>query len=160
MYQVTRLRAVIAAACGIALAMATLIGGAQPPPPAQSGTGSQAGSVQTSPANAVTSACQNGPPVSSLPAANFKETGIPPTPGFDPYTASESELMTHGYPLRPSTEPGLAAWKTAISNMVHYIPPDPIPSSQVVCPLSSGATTSTPSAPSPTSTPATITGGP
>lgn len=55
----------------------------------------------------------------------------PPQSGFDPYTASEAELLAHGYPFRPAAGPGLAAWKTAISRATHHVPPNPTPS--LVC---------------------------
>jgi hypothetical protein len=61
---------------------------------------------------------------------------IPSTPGFDPTTASNQELIAHGYPPRPdrNTDPaGFDVWHRAIS--ARRIMPDFKPGRKVEAPL-------------------------
>jgi hypothetical protein len=51
--------------------------------------------------------------------------------GFNPFTATNTQLLANGLPPRPpGSNPGATAtWETAIKHAKHYSAPDPIPSS-------------------------------
>jgi hypothetical protein len=68
------------------------------------------------------------PPCNVAPAPNCLIATHPPTPGFDPLTATNAELVANGFPQRPnSLDPAvLAAWRNTVSHATHYVDPHPI----------------------------------
>jgi hypothetical protein len=53
-----------------------------------------------------------------------------PPHGFDPVTATASQLRTYGFPPRPSGSPkALAAWTEVFKHFLHYVSPKPVCSS-------------------------------
>lgn len=53
----------------------------------------------------------------------------PPQKGFDPLTATDAQLLKHGFPRRPTSPLALKAWKNAMAHATHYVAPDPCYSS-------------------------------
>lgn len=44
---------------------------------------------------------------------------------FDPLTATDAQLLAHGFPRRPTSPLALRAWKNAMSHATHYVAPNP-----------------------------------
>jgi hypothetical protein len=53
----------------------------------------------------------------------------PPQRGFDPLTASDRQLVAHGFPRRPTSPIALKAWKNAMARATNYVAPNPVYSS-------------------------------
>ena len=53
----------------------------------------------------------------------------PPQRGFDPLTASNLQLVAHGFPRRPTSPIALMAWKNAMAHATNYVAPNPVYSS-------------------------------
>ena len=53
----------------------------------------------------------------------------PPQRGFDPLTASDPQLVAHGFPRRPTSPIALKAWKNAMARATNYVAPNPVYSS-------------------------------
>jgi len=69
----------------------------------------------------------------------------PPQKGFDPLTATDAQLLKHGFPRRPTSPLALKAWKNAMAHATHYVAPDPCYSSvRHGPPTSNGSSSGTP----------------
>lgn len=57
-------------------------------------------------------------------AASYGLTVYQPPKGFDPFTASQSQLQQYGFPRRPTNPGGLKSWEQAMKSIKTFIVPE------------------------------------
>lgn len=89
-------------------------------------TNTSSGKTQT-----ITSKISKTPPNGGKPLKVYM-----PTPGFNPLTASNKELVLHGYPRRPTNPAALKAWTKAMKHALHFSTPTPHVGTKPIAPPS------------------------